>query len=273
MNYPIGKEKKTMYICSMKQRIYRIRNKRLVQGDSNLLDTNEILVKEDEVGVRLLSREGSEVKDIAYNPADKPVVPEDPYENVIWGKVHYNLEEEAPDGHNGNPYIVFPYTTKYRYVFFIRKPTMAIKDEFDGPVDIDVHIHKRKDDAEIYRATGIKYDTLYFCDTEGNVSEVPAGKTYRVRNCGGELLDTVNNEFMSSSIKTSVPLKEINNGFIKANMPVKHLGVRIDTPGISGLKTVYFYLYKKNRLSPKKNTQEPSGIVGLVDVIIYKVHT
>ena len=107
----------------MKRRIFRIRNKWLVQGDPNLLTADEILVKEDENGVRLLQRDGAEEKDIAYNPADRPEVPEDPYENVIWGKVHYHLStNEAPNGFNGDPYIVFPYTNKYRYVFFIRKP-------------------------------------------------------------------------------------------------------------------------------------------------------
>lgn len=59
----------------MKRRIYRIRNKWLVQGDPNLLTSDEILMKEDEKGIRLLERDGTEEKDIAYNLSDKPEVP------------------------------------------------------------------------------------------------------------------------------------------------------------------------------------------------------
>ena len=229
----------------MKRRIYRIRNKWLVQGDPNLLTADEILVKEDENGVRLLQRDGAEEKDIAYNPADRPEVPEDPYENVVWGKIHYRLQmDETPNGFNGDPYIVFPYTNKYRYVFFIRRPLNPYAPD---TVDIDIIICKKGNISETHRVTGVKYKTLYFCDTEGNISEVPIGKTYRVRNCGGELIDTVAFRFMSTSIKSSVPVKEFNYSGIK-DKPFKVYGTIIGNG--NNFRDIYYYFYKKNRLSP-----------------------
>ena len=239
-----------MYICSMKQRIYRIRNKRLVQGDSNLLDTNEILVKEDEMGVRLLSREGSEVKDIAYNPADKHIVPEDPYENVIWGRIHYkNKSDKYPDGRNFTPFMTLQYTDKYRYVFRIRMPSAAEHNLYVKPpktTDLDIRIRNRRKILGEYHVKDLKYDVLYFCDTEGNVSEVPREKTYRVRNCGGELLDSSGYIFIAeNSMRIYPPCPSLGGHSIK-NKFWKELAVH---KSISEGTTFYF-LYKNNRLIP-----------------------
>ena len=261
MNYLIGKEEKTMYICSMKQRIYRIRNKRLVQGDPNLLDTNEILVKEDEMGVRLLSREGSEVKDIAYNPADKPVVPEDPYENVLWARASYkNGQRENAYGYT--PYLYLNYSKKYKYVFCINCPRLSEGFYPGNTTDVDIYLVKGKDFLK-QKTYKVEFGKVYICDNELNLSEAPA-VVYRVRNCNGELLNVGAHKFISKHLVYAPPKIEADESFEMLLSGVTGDGYPIrkefELSKVEGSsRKTYYYIFKRNRISTEYSDGELVG--------------
>lgn len=250
----------------MKQRIYRIRNKRLVQGDSNLLDTNEILVKEDEIGVRLLQREGAEVKDIAYNPADKPVVPEDPYENVLWARASYE-NDQYHNAYGYTPYLRLNYSKKYKYIFCINRPRLTEDFYPDNTTNVDIYLVKAKEILK-QKTYKVEFGKVYICDNELNLSEAP-DEVYRVRNCNGELLDVGSHKFISEHLIYAPPkiLPDESYEMLLGIMCTDKYPIRKKfqlSTVVGSFRENYYYIFKRNRISTEWSDGELVGCITIV---------
>lgn len=220
----------------MKERVYNIRNKRLVKGDVNLLDPNEILVEDSKEGVRLISMENGVTKDIGYNPSSKPTPP-DEYEKVLYVKILRVFEGYTLVG----GICTLPYNThNYRYIFIVREPHVPIT--FSNQTQVD-GIISGKSEITFEKKTFKK--GVYIIDQDFNVEEVLNGK-YKVINVNNKIakiengIGTLHNGIIKAFISNNPEIKK--NVFKRLSSYTR----KVTNERFLGTTSL---LYKKNLLS------------------------